>query len=363
MHEAITSRKQLSGHDGPVTALAADPNGRVLASGSNSQIRLWGLPDTELITVLKLPRKGEVERLTFSSDGQWLVSGSTIETVDLWSVSQRTHVRTLDRPGWESTSSSSPVAVFQRPSQQAQPEPPRTERSAGKTGFLGWLGTLFTQGGSARGKIQGDILVTGGSDALHLWHFPSGDFIKTVSGWNGGSILALACENASGLVAAGGRGVSGGVNTVFLLQLTSGRLLKRLSGHQGAIFRLAFSPDAQILASGAGDSTVKLWNLPDGSLVTTLEAHEDWVMGLAFSPDGSILASAGRDGKICLWGMPEGELLASFHEDEDEVNGLVFGGTPDFLASACDDGFVDIWQLSSRVACRAGRLKIARAKR
>src|SRR5207249_4562501 len=43
-----------------------------------------------------------------------------------------------------------------------------------------------------------------------------------------------------------------------------------LSGHEGEVLSLAFSPDGQILASGSNDNSVRLWSVRDGTLLRSL---------------------------------------------------------------------------------------------
>ena len=66
---------------------------------------------------------------------------------------------------------------------------------------------------------------------------------------------------------------------------------------------VAFSPDGQTLASGAGDDPVCLWDVVTGEQKRTLTGtkHRHWVKSVAFSPDGHTLASGSMDGTVLLW--------------------------------------------------------------
>jgi len=66
---------------------------------------------------------------------------------------------------------------------------------------------------------------------------------------------------------------------------------------------VAFSPDGQLLASASWDCTIRLWNVTSGALIRTLTGHTSNVNSVAFSPDGHLLASGSRDGTVRLWGV------------------------------------------------------------
>src|SRR5436305_13236043 len=73
-----------------------------------------------------------------------------------------------------------------------------------------------------------------------------------------------------------------------------------LRGHSRDIYRIAWSPDGSMLASGSEDKTIRLWDGQTGQVVRTLQGHTQQVNSLAWSPDGSMLASGSHDKTIRL---------------------------------------------------------------
>jgi WD40 repeat protein len=78
--------RALQGHGAECNALAISPDGTLLASGSDDRtIRLWRLPEGEPLATLK-GHSGDVHGLAIAPDGSLLASVSADRTVKLWSL-------------------------------------------------------------------------------------------------------------------------------------------------------------------------------------------------------------------------------------------------------------------------------------
>jgi serine/threonine protein kinase len=85
----------LQGHDSAVQALASDPTGRWLASGSADQtVKLWTLSSREVRRTLR-GHEGSISVLEFTPNGATLAAGSADGSVKLWSATTGRAIRTL----------------------------------------------------------------------------------------------------------------------------------------------------------------------------------------------------------------------------------------------------------------------------
>ena len=71
--------------------------------------------------------------------------------------------------------------------------------------------------------------------------------------------------------------------------------VRTLSGHDGPVNKLAFTPDGRTLVSASDDKTARVWNVASGELVRKFEGHRDRVYCVAISPDGSLAATGSHD--------------------------------------------------------------------
>jgi WD40 repeat protein len=106
---------------------------------------------------------------------------------------------------------------------------------------------------------------------------------------------------------------------------------------------VTFSPDGQLLASAGDDKTVRLWTA-DGRLLKTLRGHSNWVLDVSFSPDSHMLASASYDNTVKLWSR-QGELIRTLRGHSDSVAHVRFSPSGQILATTSWDNRVQLWRL------------------
>jgi serine/threonine protein kinase/WD40 repeat protein len=96
---------------------------------------------------------------------------------------------------------------------------------------------------------------------------------------------------------------------------------------------LAWNHDGTLLATGRMDGTLQVWDVTSGRLLTRMEGHESRVTTLAFSHQGDLLASASWDGTLRLWDATKGRQLILYRTQDAELH---FSGDDRTLAYAIE---------------------------
>lgn len=107
---------------------------------------------------------------------------------------------------------------------------------------------------------------------------------------------------------------------VFMWSVQTGKLLDILTGHEGPVSTLAFSPTGNLLASGSWDKSVRVWNVFGRSRAVEPFQFGADVLAVTFRPDGKELAIATLDGQITLYDVDHGK-QTSVIEGRKDISG------------------------------------------
>lgn len=102
------------------------------------------------------------------------------------------------------------------------------------------------------------VLAAFASRKLVTWHFKSSDVIRETDLSSAPCFVQI--HRHSGLLAIGLEDF-----TIAVVEVETGQIVRRLSGHEGRLTDVAFSPDARWLVSAAQDCSIRTWDLPTGS--------------------------------------------------------------------------------------------------
>lgn len=116
-------------------------------------------------------------------------------------------------------------------------------------------------------------------------------------------------------------GRSTGKNLLTLWDVTRGRELHMLSGHEGAVLFLRFLPSNQQALSVSEDRTLRLWDVRSGRLLRMV-GRQDHVIDLAdLSANGNVAFSTGYDRGtfVNFWDVTRGTKLVTPLSDRSTV--------------------------------------------
>lgn len=301
----------LTGHEGPVKAIALSPDGQLLASGSTDRsIKLWELGSGRLLHTfpgrsLRSPsgHNARIRALAFSPDGRTLISGSDDCTLKWWDLETRRFLQQTPEHGW----SIAAIAVSQ----------------------------------------NGQVLASGGGDGLvDLWELASGAPLARLQKHRDAISSLLLSPDGRTLIS------SSDDSTIRLWDLEGDRIIRTLRGHGDRVSAVGISANWLSLISASSDETIRFWNLSDGRVIDTFLAHRAGVSCLALAPNNRLLATGGEDNRIRLWNLTQDEAGRLRRTGERplslpsawSVNAIAFSPDSRVLISGSDDETIRIWQ-------------------
>jgi WD40 repeat protein len=241
-------------------SVACGPGGLVAAGDKGNTIRVWRLPGGERVAGITLPPRAHPDPdsddprytpardLAFLPDGKGLVTAA--EQLRVWDL--------------------------------VPPDPPYREAP-----------TYHHQFTTVGVSPDGVRVAFGSRDgAVGCWWPATG-------AWRGVADLKKIVHALAFAPAADELAVAYGHQT-RVIDLASGRARLDLAGHDGMVWKVAYTPDGSRLVTASSDGTVRFWDAATGASRGSFDWQTGKVRCVAVSPDGLTVASGGQDGRIVI---------------------------------------------------------------
>lgn len=195
-------------------------------------------------------------------------------------------------------------------------------------------------------SADGQTLVSAGSEpleeksSLRFWDFAHGELIRT-NYYVDYEIDSLGFSREGDVLAIAGRNDHRGLIQVWQVGADTPQMTLEVTM---ALYSVALTPDAQMLAGGCGDRTIKLWNCSTRGLVRTFSGHQGIVYAVGLNPEGQVLVSGSHDQTIKLWELETGEEIDTLVGHQGPVTAVAFSPDGKTLISGSQDMSVKIWQ-------------------
>jgi WD40 repeat protein len=293
---------RLEAHHTRVLALSFSPDGEVLLTGGlDGVVRAWNVASgMELRSFIG--HSGEVSDLAFAPDGLSFVSSGD-NTARVWSLGTGELLHTFTVTG-----SSVARALF-------APDGGRiVTADIGPTTNSVRLWSLakeqvirsFDHRALALGFTTNSQLVTAGDDlAVHVWDIETGQIVRSLEGATQ-HIVGLVASTNNSLVTVGS--LNGAVIT---WDAATGTVQQNFFGEK--LVAMAAIPGTNQIVTAGAEKLVRVKTRLDGTNLRVFAGHTtSTTLGVAFSPDGRYVVSGGTESFTRLWNRTNAQQVGFF---------------------------------------------------
>lgn len=184
-------------------------------------------------------------------------------------------------------------------------------------------------------------LVWGDNDGyIHVWDIAVNREVLSVIIPSEEYVFSLAVDPTGRYVATGPYGQ----DFIQILDIDTGTFTP-LEGEISSVPGLAWSPDGGLIAGGDMNGQVHIWSADGPELIEPLTDHHDWVRTVAFSPNGELLVTGAMDQTLYAYRLNNllGGPYATMVGHEGRVWALAISPDSRWIASVSQDKTVRIW--------------------
>jgi WD40 repeat protein len=363
-----------------IESLAINPEGTLLACGTEeNNAQLWDIATCEPYC-LRLEHKGTVGSLAFRPDGQRLLTGSYDNFARTWIIPPPPIVQTIAAhegptkalafgPNCSFVSSVGANGTIVRHDRSGRPigEPlrdlgPLASAALSKDGKLVVLaarnGPVTIWNLEGRRQVVGPISVASEVRSLALRGDGKAVLIGSIDGetalWDlAGATPRLVRSlrirepvHAVDFSSDGELALTAGRSQVQVWNLQTGSAWTERIDHPAPIYAARFSPNDKRIVTCGENNTAQLWDTRTGLPAGVPMIHKGSIVAAAFSPDSRVLATGSLDGVARFWDVETGAPIGPplFHNAHG-VTAVAFGPLNRLLTTADETGRVRFWEI------------------
>ncbi|MDE0314072.1 MAG: hypothetical protein OXM61_04150 [Candidatus Poribacteria bacterium] len=281
--------------------LAFSPDSRYLAVGTRIGLWLYDLSTCAPIALLDTAR-GMIFEVVYTNNGEWVAACNQNGVLKIWDLQRGVCITQIE---------------------------------------VDWFDS-FTFSPDDRWLVVGNHETA----TINVWEAKTGELLdkKFTSEMKRGNFMPIAYSPNTRLIAATCCAEQDNdAESIIVWDVESCEQISCLTGHNGCILNLCFSPCGQFLASGGlEDGNVHVWDVSTWGQIRVYTDYGSADMYPTYSQEGILYAAAGyfEDGNIfTVWDLEGGTKLYS----GELYNGLVEFSSGARLAYLCKNGDIKVW--------------------
>ncbi|HZS10484.1 MAG TPA: caspase family protein [Blastocatellia bacterium] len=293
-------------------------------------------PNTPRLVVQTGHTRDTIDSITFSADGRYVITGSWSEgTAIVWDVTTGREIRRFggntDDKGYQDGKISGAFSPDYRTIAVSSEGSIRIwDLATGKMlrrlrGLKLFAAPAFTPDGKSivvGGGVQKWDLATG---ALTNGRETQGERPETDAGLSADGKLKVVQEES--------KKEFDQPHDAVVIDVASGKEIRRLKGHERTIGALALSPDGRIAVTAGDDQTIRVWDVATGAELRQLTSFASQAAGTVFTADG--LFTVMSDGEnIRLREVATGKESVLPDADTEPAAAVAFSSDRKFVAAA-----------------------------
>jgi WD40 repeat protein/serine/threonine protein kinase len=118
-----------------------------------------------------------------------------------------------------------------------------------------------------------------------------------------------------------------------------------LTGHNGSVHTVAYSPDGRRVVTSSADATARIWDSVTGRQLTVLKGHTKPVRAAFFSRDGEKVITSGYDSTARIWNAASGQQLLQISGHNGRIHFAAFSPDGHRFVTASGDGTAQVWEV------------------